>query len=203
MDRYYRSGQMQDQKEKADIAVKGAAAPGHQVDTVLTWQRYAGKYSSPQPLVERRDVIVNEALNRYRGVRIEPEEMPSEAPLFLMFTSGTTGKPKGCQHSTGGYLACVARTSNNIQDLHGACRQRCPAARTREMCRRLRTQRWLRSSEEFGERSNAQGRNSRQRADVERGGLRVREEEGGALSFLRTASAPGWVLSRLGLNWSP
>lgn len=162
MDRYYRSGQMQDQKEKADIAVKDAAAQGHQVDTVLTWQRYAGKYSSPQPLVEGRDVIVNEALNRYRGVRIEPEEMPSEAPLFLMFTSGTTGKPKGCQHSTGGYLACVARTSNNLQDLYGACwrgvcRQRCPAARTREMCRRLRTQRWLRSSEESANGATLRG----------------------------------------------
>ena len=33
--------------------------------------------------------------------------MPSEAPLFLMYTSGTTAKPKGCEHSTGGYLAYV------------------------------------------------------------------------------------------------
>ena len=44
--------------------------------------------------------------------------MPAEAPLFLMYTSGTTGKPKGCQHSTGGYLAYVAGTSKYYQDIH-------------------------------------------------------------------------------------
>jgi acetyl-CoA synthetase len=35
-----------------------------------------------------------------------------------MYTSGTTGKPKGCQHSTGGYLAYVTGTSKYIQDIH-------------------------------------------------------------------------------------
>jgi acetyl-CoA synthetase len=44
--------------------------------------------------------------------------MPADAPLFLMYTSGTTGKPKGCQHSTGGYLAYVAGTSKYVQDIH-------------------------------------------------------------------------------------
>jgi acetyl-CoA synthetase len=44
--------------------------------------------------------------------------MPAEAPLFLMYTSGTTGKPKGCQHSTGGYLAYVTGTSKYVQDIH-------------------------------------------------------------------------------------
>ncbi len=44
--------------------------------------------------------------------------MPAEAPLFLMYTSGTTGKPKGCQHGTGGYLAYVAGTSKYVQDIH-------------------------------------------------------------------------------------
>jgi len=44
--------------------------------------------------------------------------MAAEAPLFLMYTSGTTGRPKGCQHSTGGYLAYVAATSKYIQDIH-------------------------------------------------------------------------------------
>ena len=44
--------------------------------------------------------------------------MPAEAPLFLMYTSGTTGRPKGCQHSTGGYLAYVAGTSRYYQDIH-------------------------------------------------------------------------------------
>ena len=44
--------------------------------------------------------------------------MPSEAPLFLMYTSGTTAQPKGCQHSTGGYMSYVAGTSKYYQDIH-------------------------------------------------------------------------------------
>src|SRR5438046_7173876 len=35
-----------------------------------------------------------------------------------MYTSGTTGRPKGCQHSTGGYLSYVAGTSKYYQDIH-------------------------------------------------------------------------------------
>jgi acetyl-CoA synthetase len=118
MDAYYRNGSLQDQKEKADIAVEDAAAQGCRVDKVLIWQRYPGKYSSASPVVHGRDHIVNDLLKHYRGRRVEPEAMPAEAPLFLMYTSGTTGKPKGCQHSTGGYLAYVAATSKYIQDIH-------------------------------------------------------------------------------------
>ncbi|MBU1182840.1 MAG: AMP-binding protein, partial [Proteobacteria bacterium] len=55
---------------------------------------------------------------KFYGARIEPVQMPAEAPLFLMYTSGTTGKPKGCQHSTGGYLAYVTGTSKYVQDIH-------------------------------------------------------------------------------------
>src|SRR5664280_944770 len=44
--------------------------------------------------------------------------MPAEDILFLMYTSGTTGRPKGAQHSTGGYLAYVTGTSKYIQDIH-------------------------------------------------------------------------------------
>ena len=117
-DGYYRSGTMQDQKEKADIACRDAEAQGHKVDKVLIWQRIPGKNSSPQPLVSGRDFIVNEVLRDYRHTTIEPVAMPAEAPLFLMYTSGTTGKPKGCQHSTGGYLAYVAGTCKYIQDIH-------------------------------------------------------------------------------------
>ena len=44
--------------------------------------------------------------------------MKSGDILFLMYTSGTTGRPKGAQHSTGGYLAYVTGTSKYIQDIH-------------------------------------------------------------------------------------
>src|SRR6266545_2467771 len=69
-------------------------------------------------MVEGRDFFVDELLPDFRGAVIQPVSMPAEAPLFLMYTSGTTGRPKGCQHSTGGYLAYVAGTSKYYQDIH-------------------------------------------------------------------------------------
>jgi acetyl-CoA synthetase len=47
----------------------------------------------------------------------EPEAMEATDPLFILYTSGTTGKPKGIQHSTGGYLVGVATTTKYIFDL--------------------------------------------------------------------------------------
>lgn len=118
MDAYFRGGQLLDHKEKADIAVAEAAKEGRTVKKVLVWQRYPGKYSAATPMVEGRDFFINDMLKKYYGARIEPVQMPAEAPLFLMYTSGTTGKPKGCQHSTGGYLAYVTGTSKYVQDIH-------------------------------------------------------------------------------------
>ncbi len=118
IDSYYRGGSLLDHKEKAEVAVETAQQSGQKVDKVLIWQRHPGKYSSPTPLVKGRDFIVNDLLKNYYGARIEPERMNAEDPLFLMYTSGTTGKPKGCQHSTGGYLAYVTGTSKYVQDIH-------------------------------------------------------------------------------------
>jgi acetyl-CoA synthetase len=117
-DGYYRSGKMIDHKANADIAVASAEKAGQKIDKVLVWKRYPGKYSSATPMLGGRDFFVDELLKDYRGARVEPVPMDAEAPLFLMYTSGTTGKPKGCQHRTGGYLAYVAGTSNYIQDIH-------------------------------------------------------------------------------------
>lgn len=118
MDAYHRGGNLLDHKDKADIAVNQAAKEGQIVDKVLVWQRYAGKNNTPTPMVEGRDYFVNDVLKDYYGARVEPEKMKAEDPLFLMYTSGTTGKPKGCQHSTGGYLAYVTGTSKYVQDIH-------------------------------------------------------------------------------------
>jgi acetyl-CoA synthetase len=117
VDAYYRSGNLLNHKQNADIAVDLAEKDGQKVDKVLVWQRYLGKESSPTPMVEGRDYFVNDVLKDYYGQRVDPVPMPAEAPLFLMYTSGTTGKPKGCQHSTGGYMAYVAGTSKYVQDI--------------------------------------------------------------------------------------
>ncbi len=118
MDAYYRAGKLLNHKQHADEAVKISEKQGQVVDKVLVWQRYPGKYSSSTPMADGRDVFVNEELKNHYGKRIAPEKMLSEDPLFLMYTSGTTGKPKGCQHGTGGYLAYVTAMSKYIQDIH-------------------------------------------------------------------------------------
>jgi acetyl-CoA synthetase len=118
MDGYYRAGQLADHKVKADEAVAAAAKEGQEVGKVLVWRRHLGHYASQTPMAEGRDVFVDELLSEHRGKTVEPVPMPAEAPLFLMYTSGTTGRPKGCVHSTGGYLAYVAGTSQYYQDIH-------------------------------------------------------------------------------------
>jgi acetyl-CoA synthetase len=85
---------------------------------VLVFRRHAGQYASAVPMADGRDFHVDDLIGQYAGQTVAPVSMPAEAPLFLMYTSGTTGRPKGCQHSTGGYLAYVTGTSKYYQDIH-------------------------------------------------------------------------------------
>ena len=118
MDSYYRNGELIDHKAKADEAVEAARKAGAEVDKVLVFRRHAGEYGSKHAMVEGRDFFVDEVIEPYRDSEVEPVSMPADAPLFLMYTSGTTGQPKGAQHSTGGYLSYVAGTSKYYQDIH-------------------------------------------------------------------------------------
>ena len=118
MDAYFRGGKLIDHRSAADAAVAAAAKAGQTIDTVLVWRRHPGRYTSAAPMVAGRDSFVDERLGAFRRADVEPVAMDAEAPLFLMYTSGTTGKPKGCQHRTGGYLAYATGTSKYIQDIH-------------------------------------------------------------------------------------
>ncbi len=118
IDGYYRNGELLDHKIKADEAVAAAKKAGQTIKTILVFRRHQGQSASKAKWVEGRDFWVDELLRDYRGRIVPPVSMPAEAPLFLMYTSGTTAKPKGCQHSTGGYLSYVAGTSKYYQDIH-------------------------------------------------------------------------------------
>lgn len=65
---------------------------------------------------EGRDVWWHEIVPR-QSAECAPEHMDSEDMLYLLYTSGTTAKPKGIVHTTGGYLAGVATTHEMVFDL--------------------------------------------------------------------------------------
>jgi len=105
----YRKGAVVPLKKSADDAIGRTSSVQHCVVVRRTGEDVAW---NPQ-----RDHWYHELVEG-QSTTAAPEPMDSEDLLYLLYTSGTTAKPKGIMHTTGGYLAGVATTHRYIFDLH-------------------------------------------------------------------------------------
>ena len=104
----FRKGSAFALKPAVDEALKGQT----NVNKVLVVKR-TGQETA---WVEGRDIWWHELVNR-QSTAHTPESFDSEHPLFILYTSGTTAKPKGIFHTTGGYLTQVAYTHRVVFDI--------------------------------------------------------------------------------------
>ncbi|KAG0373717.1 acetyl-CoA synthetase [Mortierella sp. AD032] len=104
-----RGGKSIETKKIVDDALR--ACPS--VETVIVCQRTGADV----PMKEGRDFWWGEECSK-RMNYLTPEPMNSEDPLFLLYTSGSTGQPKGVMHTTAGYLLGAAATVKYVFDYH-------------------------------------------------------------------------------------
>ena len=113
----YRRGQIVRLKQNADTALE--STPSIEKVVVVKRDRVGtGAAGAPIDIDMRdgRDLWYHELMEA-ASIDCEPEAMDSEEVLFILYTSGTTGKPKGIVHTTGGYLTGVTATAKLVFDL--------------------------------------------------------------------------------------
>ena len=104
----YRRGQVVPLKVNVDGALKGTKTVQHVVVVRRT--------GAPVPFQAGRDHWWHELMAAASPV-CPAEPLDAEHPLFILYTSGTTGKPKGVVHTTGGYLLQAALTTKYVFDI--------------------------------------------------------------------------------------
>lgn len=113
-DGVYRRGKILNLKAIVDDAIKICEQEGHKVEKVIVVRRAGNEISWN----EGRDLWYHELLEDVgRNVKVECERMGSEDFSFILYTSGTTGRPKGAQHSVGGYAVHLYATMKMIFDI--------------------------------------------------------------------------------------